>query len=311
MNMTKILIALLLAFLVYIAVDALIKIVYWRVLNFNQRRAEIQKQNLLGYKGYYSANKKKKQRLPVPEKIRIALIRAGIQLKPEEFLSLWIGLAVLISFLMIAMRVKVATAGIVLLCTLLVPPIIVSIKSKKRKEKFSEQLKDALMVLSNSLRAGFTFEQAISSVSYDLPDPIGTEFKQVFREIELGDSMGAALDRMAERMESKDLEMVNVAVAIQKKVGGNLATILDNISETLRERMLMKKKINALTAQGRMSGIIISLLPICLLLAITVINPDYMEPMWTTTYGHLLLSIALILEIIGYVVIRKMIDIKL
>lgn len=308
----KILIAFLLAFLVYIAVDALIKVFYWRILNFNHRRTEIQKLSLTGYQGQSTyLSRKKKNKLPVPEKIRKSLVGAGIHLKPEEFLSLWIGLTGVISMVLLIAQAPIMTVVTILILVSLAPPIFVSIKSKKRREKFSVQLKDALMVLSNSLRAGFTFEQAISTVSYDLPDPIGTEFRQVFREVELGDTIGASLDRVAERMESKDLEMVNIAVAIQKKVGGNLATILDNISETLRERMLMKKKINALTAQGRISGLIVALIPVFLLVVVTLINPSYMEPMWTTTYGHVLLGIALVLEILGYVIIRKMINIKL
>ena len=189
--------------------------------------------------------------------------------------------------------------------------MFISIKTKKRKETFNNQLGDVLMLLSNSLRAGFTFEQALRSVAEDLPDPIGTEFMRIVQDVELGGDLERAMDDVANRMESEDMKLINTAVSIQRKVGGNLSNILDNISETIMDRIMIKKKINTLTAQGRISGLIISVLPVVLVVLISIINPEYMEPMFTTTFGHILLGLSVIMELLGFIFIKKTIDIEM
>lgn len=248
--------------------------------------------------------------LHVPQKIRADLITAGIKLQPEEYLMMWICASILPALLAFAISGNIFACLIFVVIGAALPPIIVSIAHKKRIEKFNAQLGDALMIISNSLRAGFSFEQAIANIARDLPEPLGYEFMQASRELELGVNLEEVLNKIAEHMQSKDMELLNTAVIIQRQVGGNLAEIIDNISVTIRNRIQIKRNVKTLTAQGRTSGKIIGLLPLILLTAISMINPSYMQPLFTTTYGYIMLGISVLLEIVGFLIIRKMVDIK-
>ena len=248
--------------------------------------------------------------LHVPQKIKGDLIASGIRLRPEEYLMLWICATLIPSLL------AYIAGGSFLVCVALVavgavaPPVAVSVAHKKRIERFGTQLGDALMIVSNSLRAGFSFEQALANISKDLPDPLGPEFLQAVRELELGADLETVLSSIAERMQSKDMELLNTAVLIQRQVGGNLAEIIDNISETIRDRITIKRNIRTLTAQGRISGKIIGALPLFLLAFVSSANPGYMQPLFTTSYGHMLLAISAVLEGVGFLVIHKLVNIK-
>lgn len=256
------------------------------------------------------AKKTKFSFLHVPQKIKSDLITAGIKLQPEEYLMIWICASIMPALLVLAISGNILACIICVVIGAALPPIIISIAHKNRIEKFNEQLGDALMIISNSLRAGFSFEQAISNIARDLPEPLGYEFLQVSRELELGVSVEEALNKIAEHMQSKDIELLNTAVIIQRQVGGNLAEIIDNISATIHDRIQIKRNVKTLTSQGRASGKIIGLLPVILLILISVISPSYIEPLFTTPYGYMMLGISAVLEIIGFFVIRKMVNIK-
>ena len=178
-----------------------------------------------------------------------------------------------------------------------------------RRQKFVNQLGDCLMMVANALRAGFSFMQAMELVSREMDAPLGSEFRKVIGEMNVGSSLEKALSNMSKRMESSDFDLVVTAVLIQRQVGGNLSQILDTISDTIRERIRMKAEILTLTAQGRFSGLILLALPFVVCGFIMVMNPGYLQPMLSSTAGKIALLLGMILEFIGYVVIKRIVSI--
>ncbi|MGJ0848063.1 tight adherence protein B [Tissierella praeacuta DSM 18095] len=307
-----IIIAISLSILIYNIMDLFLKLVYKKHINFKYRMDIIKQQSLYSY-SRQKKYKKQKQKLTieVPEKLRESLLMAGVHLRAEEFLTMW-GLLIIFPA-MIAFALNkglIIMVGLVAL-GMIMPPAIIGKMKRTRIDKFNNQLGDALLVISNSLRAGFTFEQALGSMIKSLPDPICTEFGKIIREVELGEKIEVSMAEVAKRMKSKDMELINTAVSIQRRVGGNLADVLDNIGGTIRERIIIKKNIKALTAQGEISGKIIALLPVILLIMISVVNKEYMEPMFTTSYGHIMLGLCVFLEVLGYLTIKKLINIEM
>lgn len=238
------------------------------------------------------------------------LIQAHIPLKPEEFITIQIILP-LIGFLsaLIVSR-KVFTVIIVVILTGLIPSLYAKSRKKKILQKVDQQLPDTIMLLSNSLKAGFSFLQSLDVAAKELPPPISTEFEQLLKEINLGVSTEKALEGLSNRIQSEDLGLVILAVLIQRQIGGNLSEILDNISDTIRSRIKVKGEIRILTAQGRISGVIICLLPIALGLIIYILNPTYISMLFLEPIGWVMLSAAAIMQLIGIYSIRKIIRIE-
>ena len=143
-----------------------------------------------------------------------------------------------------------------------------------------------------------------------MPDPISLEFKKLLKELRLGASTERALENLVLRVESDDLELVINAVMIQREIGGNLSEILDNISETIRERVRLKGEIRTLTAQGRISGIVVSILPIAFGFILHLLNPEYMTPLFSNPNGIMILSISFISQIIGIILVNQIVKIE-
>lgn len=190
-----------------------------------------------------------------------------------------------------------------------IPKIILRIMLKKRMDKFEQQLVDGLGTVSNSLKAGFSFMQAIDRLAKEMPAPISQEFGLVVRENRLGVTLEEALNNLTRRVKSEDLDLVVTSVIITRQVGGNLAEIFDRIAETIRERFKLQGKVRSLTAQGKLQGIVVGLLPIFLGLVLYKIDPQMMRPMFTTFFGWMALGIILVLQIIGAFLIKKIITI--
>ncbi|MEO8286392.1 MAG: type II secretion system F family protein [Chloroflexota bacterium] len=189
------------------------------------------------------------------------------------------------------------------------PDIFVKQRLSKRLKEFNGQLGDTISLMANSLRSGYSLLQSMELVSREAPDPIGTEFKRVVREVGLGLSPQDALNHLLERMPSDDLDLLITAINIQYEVGGNLAQILDTISHTIRERVRIKGEIQVLTAQGRMSGYVITALPPGIGLIVTIINPTYMNTMWE--FPWIIMPICGgVMVFVGYMVIRKIVNIE-
>lgn len=303
-----------LSYITLVVLQFILNLIYHRFIMLKDRLDLIEKQSLYGYSKKSKKDQKKEKQsisIEVPEKLKENLLMAGINLRPDEFLKMWLGLAAFAVVICVALDKGLIVTLFAFAAALIGPPMYIKIKRKQRISKFSQQLGDALLILSNSLRAGFTFEQALASIAKDLPDPIGPEFLKVCREVELGENIEKSLAAVSTRMESEEMKLMNTAVSIQRQVGGNLADVLDNIGEAIRERITIQKNIKALTAQGDASAKVIAGLPIVVLVLISMVNKEYMEPVFTTPFGYALLGVSATLEIMGYAMIKKLTNIEM
>lgn len=254
--------------------------------------------------------------------IRGQLRRADLKLTVVEYLAIHAVLAVVLGLLGLALR-GVVGGGMGFLAGLFAPRIYVTMRQHKRLKDFNNQLADILNLWVNALRAGYSVPQAMEAVSNEAPPPASTEFRRVVAEISIGVPMETALSNMLSRLNSEDLDLVFTAVNIQREVGGNLAEILDTISETIRERVRIKGEIRTLTAQGRITGMLIGLLPIGLALLLLLINPSYMGQLFfgpekggayipglPIPCGWPLIAIGLTMMAIGLAAITRIVDIE-
>ena len=184
-------------------------------------------------------------------------------------------------------------------------------RQRRRQRALSAQLPDTISLLTNALKAGYSFPQAIDTVARNGSPPIAEEFGRVVRELNLGGSVEQSLNNLVKRAGNDDLELVVTAAVIQNQVGGNLARILDNISDTIRERVRVKGQINSITAQGRASAWIITLLPIGLAVLLYVITPDYFGVMTKTRLGVALLVVAALMIFLGNHFTRQVARVRL
>jgi tight adherence protein B len=251
---------------------------------------------------------------PFAQKWRQQLARADIKLTVAEYAAIhviaMIGFFVGSYFILFAGDVVMSIiAGFV---GFFAPRIYVARQTSKRLHDFEQQLPDTLNLWVNALRSGYSVMQSMEAISRDAAEPTGTEFKRVVQEVSLGIDMPDALGHMLERVESEDLDLVVTAVNIQREVGGNLAEILETISHTIRERIKLKGEIRVLTAQGRITGYLISGLPIILALFLYAINRDYMANLFENrTCGWPLLGIGLALIGIGSALVQKIVQIDI
>jgi tight adherence protein B len=185
----------------------------------------------------------------------------------------------------------------------------VGIRQSRRKLAFDRQLGDTLLLLSNALKAGYGFDQAMQAVAKDARHPVKEEFLRYCREVGLGLSTDAALLHMLDRNKSMDLNIAVSAVQINRAVGGNLTEVLESIAETIRERVKVKQEIKTLTAQARFSGYLISVLPVALAVLLYVISPTYFGPMLNNGIGLAMLGIAGFFIMVGFFIIRKIVAI--
>lgn len=246
----------------------------------------------------------------VSDTLREKLELAQINLGPEEFVFVWIVCAFGPGLLFLVFTQRLVAMVVVSVICAFVPIFFLNRKISKQRKLFERQLGDALMVLANAIRAGFSFQQALANVASDLADPVSREFLSVSRDLQLGADLEESMTRVADRMDSSDLRLITTAVVIQRQVGGNLSEILDTISQTIRDRLAIKRTILALTAQGRISGKIIGAMPFLLLLIIYLTNPDYIMPLFTTSMGVLILIISGCLLGVGFFWINKIVDLK-
>lgn len=237
------------------------------------------------------------------------LEEADILLSGKEFVVVVIFAAVGSALLIFITTLNLSLTIIMGIVGGIVPFFALSRARVKRLTNFNAQIGDALTIMANSMRSGFSFLQSMEMVSKELPDPIKKEFSRTFREINLGTSTEDALVNMTKRVNSGDLDLVVTAVLVQRQVGGNLAEVLDNIAGTIRERIRIKREIKTLTAQGRISGIIIGLLPVFLCGFMLVAQPNYIMELFTDKIGLLMLLLAVVGELAGMLIIKKIINI--
>jgi tight adherence protein B len=236
------------------------------------------------------------------------LAKADLKLRTSEYLGIQIGLTVLlflIGFIRFGGIYGIAQALVMGVVGYLIPGFYVKFRQRRRLKAFNNQLGDTLLLLSNALKAGYSFAQAIDTVSKNASPPIAEEFARCVREMNLGGSVEESLGHMVKRIESDDLDLMVTAVAIHRTVGGNLAEILDNIAFTIRERVRIKGQISTLTASARSSGQLITSLPIVLAVFMYFATPTYFKPMTEQPVGWIIIIIAIVMIIIGNFVMGK------
>lgn len=247
------------------------------------------------------------------KKVQVNLTKAHLLLKAEEFMTLNLILFCCFSMLILLIQgigmwplaILAGAAGWIL------PALIVKSKIKKRTKLLNEQLADAISMMSNSLKTGYSFFQAVDMVAEEMKGPIADEFALFKKEVNLGQNAEKAFENMVARVSSEDLELVVTAVLIQRQVGGNLSEVLDNITETIRDRVRIKGELKTITAQGKISGLVISLLPVILCFLIYLINPAQMSLLFTRTLGQVMIGVAVVMELTGIFLIRKVVKIEI
>ena len=263
------------------------------------------------------------ERQDVSTRLSTDLARADLKMRPAEFLIFWaitpIGFvfaAFILGIVLPGFRNPAALAVIFLL-GLWAPRMYLKRRQAKRLRLFNEQLPGTITLLANSLRAGSSFLQGIELVTREARPPISEEFERVVREMQLGLALQPALNNLVRRVASEDLELMVTAIQIQSTVGGNLATVLDAIAHTIRERMRIHGEIHTLTSMARYSGYVITLLPIGLAGVLFVISPDYIVVMFEKPpelaglpMGVVFFIVGLISMGIGFLFIRRIVDIK-
>jgi tight adherence protein B len=245
------------------------------------------------------------------ENIATKLARADVKLTPGEYVILNITSILgffLIGYLLFHKSLFMGIAASVL--GFYAPGIYLKIQQQRRLNAFNNQLGDAISLLANSLRSGYSLLQSMETVAKELPPPISIEFTRVVREIGLGLSNEQAMNNMLRRIQSDDLDLLITAINVQHEVGGNLAEILEIIGHTIRERVRIKGEIRVLTAQGMISGYIISFLPIALGLILYLMNPDYMSAMFQELCGWIMVGVGVTGIITGFIAVQKIVRIE-
>jgi len=243
--------------------------------------------------------------------LEIELMKSDIPITVKELLAVKIFTSTAFAFLIIEFSKNLFTALCIFILIWNLPKVIISNRKRERIKTFNEQLNEGIMIISNSLKAGYSFLQTIATVSNETKDPFSKEFKKLLKEMSLGISEDIALKNMLTRMNSEDLRLMINAILIQKDIGGNLSEILNNISNTIRERQKIQNELKTLTAQGRLSGIIVMLIPFLLGITIYFSNKEYMMLLFTTPIGLVMIITAFINQIIGLIIIRKIIKIDM
>ncbi len=242
------------------------------------------------------------------ESVEIKLEMAEVPLKASEAILVWTGgmaLAAIIGFVLGGIVIAV----VFLLLGMLAGPAILNLKAAMRRRRFQSQLPDMLTLLAGALRAGFSLMQAVDAVSQEIQNPMGKELRRVVSESRLGRELEDALDDTAERTGSADFAWAVMAIRIQREVGGNLAELLLTVADTMIQRERLRREVKALTAEGRISAIVLMCLPPGLGVVMYIMNQSYMEPLFQETLGLIMLGIALLGMVIGFWWMWKVIQI--
>jgi tight adherence protein B len=237
------------------------------------------------------------------------LERAGLPLRAGELVAGSVLAAAVAALLAMILFRNVIFALVLATVAGIAPHVLVSVAIDRRLKALNDQLPDVLMILASSMRAGHSFLQALDTVSKEIGEPAGPEFARVVAEIRLGRPFEEAMNAMAERVQSEEFTWALLAVNIQREVGGNLAEILDTLSETVREREAVRRQVKVLSSEGRLSVRILVALPFLITLYVIKINPDYMRLLWTTWIGGVLIGVGSFLMILGVMWARKTVKI--
>ena len=276
-----------------------------RLEELNEREGDGRQRVDLAHGARGGAGKRKSQA------IYKQLQSADIKMRPEEFLIVWILLALVPGCLSYLFTMNpILLIGLIIAGSVL-PIIYIKSKQKSRVKKFDEQLCDALMIACSCLRSGLSFNQAMETIAKDMPAPVSTEFEMALREMNMGYSMDEALDNMNKRIDSKFLKLMVSAVLVQRQTGGNLSKILENISDTIKDKMKLQRELKTSTASGKMSGYIVGAMPFVMVGLFMLVARDFVSVLFTDTRGYFLLGGAIALDALAFASIKKITSVKM
>lgn len=249
--------------------------------------------------------------LPLVRRLDKLLDNAGVKMDMKIFLGIMFIGALAGLILGLALGRGIIFSILFVFIGGLAPLYYLRIKKGRRLDKFTEQFPAALDMIARSLRAGHAFSMAVQMIGNEMSDPVSTLFKTAYEEQTLGLSVPDALAQMMERMPSMDLRLFVTAVNIHREVGGNLAETLEKLGETIRERIRIRRQVKVYTAQGRLTGYILAALPIAMACFIYILMPDYMKELIEVKQGRIAIAVAVSAQIIGFFIIRRLINIKI
>jgi tight adherence protein B len=247
------------------------------------------------------------------ERIGVDLERADSHLQPVDFIAIRLALAGLgfaVPYLFLGGLLGLGAGVGAGALAFQMPQMWLSRRRESRNKKLEEQLPEALSLVSNSLKAGFGLLQSLSLASEQLEHPLSTELAQAIHEMNIGSSAEQALTDLSARSGSYDMDLVVTAILVQRSVGGNLAEILDTVADTMRERVRIRGEIVTLTAQQRLTGIVIGLLPVAVGALFFFMSPEYIKVLFTEPLGRIMLGVALGMEFVGVMIIRRILAIE-
>lgn len=237
--------------------------------------------------------------------------RSGLTISLQAFLLILLGLVAVGFALCYLLSKNIILALIVAAVLLAIPFFFLEFKKRQREDKFTELFPDALTMIARSIRSGHSFASSIELVGKEVSDPVGSLFKTAYDQQMLGLRINDTLNNLNNRIDSLDLRFFTIAVAINSEVGGNFAEILDKLADTIRERIKIKRQLRVHTAQGRMSGYILAVLPIIVFFMMNFLIPGYQKTLLENDTGRWFLIGAAVMQIVGFLVIRKIINIRI
>jgi tight adherence protein B len=243
------------------------------------------------------------------EKLAGALTRADVPLTAAEF-SLAMMALFSLGFFGGSWRINAMVGVLVGLVLAVAPLLYLKFAESRRRAAFISQLPDLLTLLVGSLRAGYGLSQAIELVAREVPAPASKEFGRVVRATGLGLPLQRALELMAERVNSDDLDLVVTAINVQYEMGGNLSSVLETITDTIRERVRVLREVQVLTAQQRLTGTILAILPVGLAVAISLVRPGYFDPFFEPGWPQIMPMVSIGMMVVGFALIQKIVNIK-
>jgi tight adherence protein B len=250
-------------------------------------------------------------RLQVTAKLKQIIDQADSQITVMRFVLLSLSAGVLAFFAIRMVSTAFALQAVFGVIATMLPLLHILMKRKKRMNKFLQLLPDALDLMSRGLSAGHAFTEALQMVAAEMPEPISMEFRKTYEEQNLGLSLKLALGNMVQRMPLLDLRMCVTAVMIQRETGGNLSELLEKVAYTIRERFRIMEDLKTMTLSSRWSAWLLCGLPIFLAVYVTLMNPGYMDVLWRDPRGHKLIAIAAIMQVLGMLMVQRIMRIRI
>ena len=250
------------------------------------------------------------RRSPRVAKIQDMLLQGGVSIRAGNFLGLSAGAGLVAAVVAYGLSKRVEIAWVALLVGALLPYSYASFRRSKRFEKFEELFPQAIDTLARAVRAGHAFTTALEMITSEVAEPVSGEFRQLYEEQKFGMPVRDALINLTERVPLVDVKFFVTAVMLQRETGGNLAEILDNLSYVIRERFKIQRQVRVYTAQGRLTMALLMGMPPIIVIVMLVLNPSFIRPLFADPIGHTLLVAGIVLQTVGYFVIRKIIRIQ-